>query len=495
VSRLDGVVRVIPDPDFFVATYVRREAVLSSQIEGTQSTLEDLLEVELEPKARGRDSSDVGDIVDYVRAMNYGLRRLEELPVCLRLIREIHGELMRDGRGAHASPGEFRTSQNWTGPQGAPLSRATLVPPPVAEMKDALANFEAFLHADAGTPALIKTAVAHAQFETIHPFLDGNGRVGRLLITFLLVHTGVLRQPLLYLSYYLKQHRSEYYDRPTAVRQRGNWEGWLTFFLEGVAETADEATKTAERIFELRERHRSLVMEKAGANGLKLLSELFRRPLVNVNYVVAVLGVTFPTANRLVAGFEELGLLREVTGQRRAGCSATARTCACSMSHTWMITPGRLRSPRFRRADRARPGPLHQQDCPRRRVRSSEAVGDRADGLAVVHDRTREPRREIPWDSTPRQSRARPWFAGLFESRRGDSNPGPIHDESPLRRDIPRSWGLGGRLRCSQIASYLRSSGQSLGQRSMRLGTLLTAAPGDCAVGEPPARPSRSRHT
>jgi Fic family protein len=317
LGRLDGVVRVIPDPAFFVAMYVRREAVLSSQIEGTQSTLEDLLEVELEPKARGRESSDVGDIVNYVNAMNYGLRRLDELPLSLRLIREIHTELMRDGRGAHAAPGAFRTSQNWIGPQGAPLSRATFVPPPVPEMKEALANLETYLHADADTPVLVRAAIAHAQFETIHPFLDGNGRVGRLLITFLLVHLGVLRQPLLYLSYYLKQHRSEYYDRLTAIRQRGDWEGWLRFFLEGVAATADEAATTAERIFELRERHRSLVIEATGANGLKLLAELFRRPLVNVNYVAGVLDVTFPTANRLVAGFEDLGLLREVTGQRR----------------------------------------------------------------------------------------------------------------------------------------------------------------------------------
>ena len=314
LGRLDGVVKVIPDPDFFVAMYVRREAVLSSQIEGTQSTLEDLLETELDP--RTRPGSDVGDIVNYVSAMNYGLDRLAELPLSLRLIREIHAELLRDGRGAHATPGEFRTTQNWIGAPGAPLRRASFVPPPVPEMKDALANLETYLHRS-DEPVLVKAATAHAQFETIHPFLDGNGRVGRLLITFLLVHLGVLRQPLLYLSHYLKQHRAEYYDRLTAIRQRGDWEGWLRFFLAGVAETAEEATNTAERIFELRERHRSLAIEHAGANGLNLLAELYRRPLVNVNYVTEILGVTFPTANRLVAGFEELGLLREVTGQRR----------------------------------------------------------------------------------------------------------------------------------------------------------------------------------
>lgn len=317
LGRLDGIVKVIPDPDFFVAMYVRREAVLSSQIEGTQSTLEDLLEVELEPAAQDRHS-DVGDIVNYIAAMNHGLVRIDELPLSLRLIREIHNELLRDGRGAHATPGEFRTSQNWIGPAGASLKQATFVPPPVYEMKQALSDFEAFLHAEQDNALLIRAGLAHAQFETIHPFLDGNGRVGRLLITFLLVHGGALRQPLLYLSYYFKLHRAEYYDRLMAVRLRGDWEGWLRFFLRGVAETARQATDTAERIFELRERHRSLVLSDTGANGLKLLSMLFQRPLVNVNVVGQDLEVSFPTANRLVARFEELGLLREVTGQRRS---------------------------------------------------------------------------------------------------------------------------------------------------------------------------------
>jgi len=315
LGRLDGIITVVPDPNFFIAMYVRREAVLSSQIEGTQSTLEDLLEVELEPDTG--NSSDVGDIVNYVAAMNYGLTRLNELPLSLRLIREIHDELLRGGRGAQATPGEFRTTQNWIGPSGATLDRATFVPPPVPDMREALSDFEHYLHSNGTTPVIIKAGLAHAQFETIHPFLDGNGRVGRLLITFLLVHGEVLRAPLLYLSYFFKLHRAEYYDRLMAVRLSGDWEGWLRFFLRGVAETADEATTTAERIFELRERHRTLVMEELGANGLRLLSTLFQRPLVNVNYVVGQLEVAFPTANRLVGRFEELGLLREVTGQRR----------------------------------------------------------------------------------------------------------------------------------------------------------------------------------
>ena len=317
LGRLDGLVRVIPDPDFFVSMYVRREAVLSSQIEGTQSTLEDLLEVELEPDIQD-PHTDVGDIVNYIAAMNHGLSRIDELPLSLRLIREIHAELLRDDRGSHATPGEFRTSQNWIGAAGASLSQATFVPPPVAEMKQALSDFERFLHEGDETALLIRVGLAHAQFETIHPFIDGNGRVGRLLITFLLAHGGALRAPLLYLSYYFKLHRAEYYDRLMAVRLRGDWEGWLRFFLRGVAETAEQATDTAERIFELRERNRALVLNETGTKGLLLLSILFQRPLVNVNAVSRALDVAFPTANRLVASFEELGLLREVTGQRRS---------------------------------------------------------------------------------------------------------------------------------------------------------------------------------
>ncbi|MFL5897314.1 MAG: Fic family protein [Solirubrobacterales bacterium] len=318
LGRLDGVARVIPDPDFFVSMYVRREAVLSSQIEGTQSTLEDLLELELESD-HGDRFSDAFEIVNYVHAMNFGLERIKTLPLSLRLVREIHRELLRDGRGSRATPGEFRRTQNWIGPEGATLKRATFVPPPVPDMKKALHEFESYLHAEGGYTTLIDVALTHAQFETIHPFLDGNGRVGRLLNIFLLVHRGTLRKPLLYLSFYFKLHRTEYYDRLMAVRLSGDWEGWIQFFLRGVAQTAREATETAERLFALRESHRSLILDnKLGQNGLLLLSSLFQRPLVNINVVASVLGSTFPTASRLVARFEELGLLREITGQKRS---------------------------------------------------------------------------------------------------------------------------------------------------------------------------------
>jgi Fic family protein len=317
LGRLDGVIQTVPDPDLFVAMYVRQEAVLSSQIEGTQSTLEDLLNIELEP--RSGSVGDVGEIVNYVSAMNYGLERLPEFPLSLRLIREIHGELLRSGRGASRRAGDFRDQQNWLGAGRVPIERATYVPPPVPEMRVSLDEFERFLHDDHQLPDLIYVGLAHAQFETIHPFFDGNGRVGRLLITFLLMHRGALHRPLLYLSVYLKENRAEYYDRLTAIRRRGEWEGWLRFFLRGVAETASEATTTAQRIFELRERHRAQVLnEQLGPNALKLLSILFASPIVNVNLVSSRLGVTFATANKLIGRFEDLGLVREITGQRRS---------------------------------------------------------------------------------------------------------------------------------------------------------------------------------
>jgi len=251
--------------------YVRREAVFSSQIEGTQSTLEDVLNFELDPLTQALPV-DVEEVVNYVRAMNYGLERLGTLPLSLRLIREIHSELLRDGRGADKHPGEFRTTQNWIGSANAPITHATFVPPPSSELPDLLANLESFLHGQDTLPALIRCGLAHVQFETLHPFLDGNGRVGRLLITFLLVHQGVLHRPLLYLSYYLKRHRTEYYDRLMAVREEGNWEGWLRFFLRGIVETAEEATSTAQAIVRLREVHREKIQEQSlGMSGLRLL--------------------------------------------------------------------------------------------------------------------------------------------------------------------------------------------------------------------------------
>lgn len=318
LGRLDGVATVLPNPDLFVAMYVRHEAVLSSQIEGTQSSLDDVLQFEID--AAGKElPKDVEEVVNYVNAMNYGLERIAHLPLSLRLIREIHEKLMAGVRGGERTPGEFRRSQNWIGPQGCTLATATFVPPPVHEMQTALDNLEKFLH-DTNLPVLIHCGLAHAQFETIHPFLDGNGRVGRLLITFLLCERKVLHRPLLYLSLFLKVHRSEYYDRLMAVRRDGNWEGWLKFFLRGVEEVSRSATETARAIMTLRETHRQLIGDKlAGraALGLKLLDYLFEQPLVSVALVEKRLECSFVTANKLVEQLEELKVVRETTGWQR----------------------------------------------------------------------------------------------------------------------------------------------------------------------------------
>ncbi len=318
LGRLDGIGSVLPNPNLFVAMYVRQEAVLSSQIEGTQSSLEDVLQFEVD--AKGADvPKDVEEVVNYVRAMNFGIQRLEKLPLSLRLIREIHSELLKGTRGAHRTPGEFRRTQNWLGSAGASLSTATFVPPPVPEMKEALNRFEKFLHDDS-LPVLIHTGLAHAQFETIHPFLDGNGRVGRLLITFLLCERKILHRPLLYLSHYLKTHRAEYYDRLMAIRNDGNWEAWLKFFLRGVGEVSQEAIETARRIFALRDEHRQTINGTMGASagsGLHLLDYLYEQPIISIRLVEQHLRSSFVTANKLVEQFIKLGILKETTGRQR----------------------------------------------------------------------------------------------------------------------------------------------------------------------------------
>ncbi len=316
LGRLDGAARILPNPDLFVATYVRQEAVLSSQIEGTQSTLDDVLEFELKVKGRTLPQ-DVGEVVNYVKAMNYGLERLETLPLSLRLIREIHGQLLLDTRGGDRQPGEFRQSQNWIGAADAPLSEAAFIPPPPYEMNSALDEFEKYLRNEA-TPVLIHCGLTHAQFETVHPFTDGNGRVGRLLITFLLCHRRVLHRPLLYLSYYLKQNRTEYYDRLMAIRMNGDWEGWLKFFLRGVAETAEMATATVRTIVDLRESHRAKIQQAGiSRNGLRLLDLLYESPIVSIPLVEERLAVSYGTADSLVAHLERQGLLQEITGAQR----------------------------------------------------------------------------------------------------------------------------------------------------------------------------------
>ncbi len=315
IGRLDALASMLPNPELFVAMYVRHEAVLSSQIEGTQSTLEDVLAFEADA-VRDDTPKDVEEVVNYVRAMNHGLARLQELPLSLRLLREIHAELMQGVRGGEKSPGEFRTSQNWIGGRGSTLRDASFIPPPPHELMNTLGQLETFLHsARDSVPLLIRCGLAHAQFETIHPFLDGNGRVGRLLITLMLCEERALTRPLLYLSLYLKAHRAEYYDRLTAIRLHGHWEQWLMFFLRGVSATALAATRTARDIVALRDRHRADVAKNAKA--LALLDHLFRHPTVSVKSVARLMACTFPTASKLVNDFESRGWLREVTGYGR----------------------------------------------------------------------------------------------------------------------------------------------------------------------------------
>jgi Fic family protein len=263
---------------------------------------------------------DVDEVVNYIGAMNHGLARLEELPVSVRLIREIHAKLLEGVRGSHLTPGELRTSQNWIGPSGCTLNEATFVPPPAHEVAEHLSELERFLHSDTRLPLLIKIGLAHAQFETIHPFLDGNGRVGRLLVTFLLCEQAVLLKPVLYLSYYFKRHRQSYYDHLQSVRDNGTWEEWLTFFLSGVKEVSQQATETAREILSLREMHRQSITDRFGraaGNGHRVLEHLYGHPIVAVSEVQELIGTTYPAANDLVAKFVDNGILNEITGNTR----------------------------------------------------------------------------------------------------------------------------------------------------------------------------------
>lgn len=314
LGRLDGVATILPNPELFVAMYVRQEAVLSSQIEGTQSTLEDVLEFEAGAQVED-EFRDIDEVINYVSAMNHGLRRLNEFPLSLRLLREIHGELLSNVRGHERNPGEFRTTQNWIGPQGCTLNNAEYVPPPVFEMNQALSDFERFLHDRDSLPALIHVALAHAQFETIHPFLDGNGRVGRLLITLLLCERGIMQQPLLYLSHYFKAHRAAYYDRLMAIRNDGDWEGWVRFFLIGISQVSRNATDTARSILQLREDYRERFASQPDAT--TLLEFMFSKPITTIKMAQDYLGCSYGKASKLITTFQDEGLLQETTGRER----------------------------------------------------------------------------------------------------------------------------------------------------------------------------------
>ena len=320
LGRLDGSIQTLPNPDLFVMMYVRKEAVLSSQIEGTQSSLQDLLAAEADLFGAYHPPRDVDEVVNYVAAMNHGLERLDELPVSVRLIREIHEKLLTGARGAHLTPGELRRSQNWIGPAGCTLNDAAFVPPPPDQIPEALGQLEQFLHAEDRLPLLIRIGLAHAQFETIHPFLDGNGRVGRLLVTFLLCERRALLKPVLYLSHWFKRHRQTYYEQLQGIRDRGDWEAWLVFFLRGVVEVSEQATRTARDILALREEHRTRIADhfgRAAGSGHRVLEHLYRRPIVSVKGVRELTGTTSPAANDLVNRFVQQRILFEITGKRR----------------------------------------------------------------------------------------------------------------------------------------------------------------------------------
>lgn len=318
LGRLDGVSTLLPDTAIFLYMYIRKEAVLSSMIEGTQSSLSDLLLFELDQEP-GVPLDDVREVSNYVAALDHGLRLLEGgLPLSLRLLREIHGVLLAGGRGGHQTPGEFRRSQNWIG--GSRPGNAAFVPPPAAEVPACMGKLELFLHDQPEpTPALLKAALAHVQFETIHPFLDGNGRLGRLLIPLLLWEQGVLRQPLLYLSLYFKTHRQYYYDLLNQVRLTGDWEAWLDFFAEAVIVTATQAVETARQVLDLanQDRHKVSRLGRAAASTLQVHQALLAHPLATSGSLVEQLGLTPATVNKALSHLEQLGIVKELTARKR----------------------------------------------------------------------------------------------------------------------------------------------------------------------------------
>ncbi len=320
LGRLDGLAGFLPDIGLFIYMYIRKEALLSSQIEGTQSSFSDLLIHENKAAPGAPSEEDVQDVSNYIAALNHGLERMRGgFPLSLRLIREVHEILLSKGRGATKMPGEFRRSQNWIG--GPRLSKARFVPPPPERLEECLGAFEKFLHADDdGLPVLIRAALAHVQFETIHPFLDGNGRVGRLLITLLLCADGVLKEPILYLSLWFKTRRDEYYDQLQYIRDSGDWEEWVSFFLRGVIETADQGVATARRILDLfdADQHRvETALGKAAPSALKILAYMRRKPVIAPKDLAVPLSLTMPTVNIALQHLENAGIVQEITGRQR----------------------------------------------------------------------------------------------------------------------------------------------------------------------------------
>lgn len=315
LGRLDGIADILPDVEFFILMYMRKEATLSSQVEGTQATFADVLKAE----AKVEDleiKKDVDEILNYINAMSYGLKRLEDLPLSLRLVKEIHKILLRGVRGEWKEPGEFRRTQNWVG--GININNASFIPCPPQEVINLLDNFEKFLYEKSKIPILIKTGLIHSQFENIHPFLDGNGRIGRLLITFYLCQQGVLDKPLLYLSNFFKRYRQEYYDRLNAVHTKDDIEGWLKFFLQGIAITADQAVETSKKIRNLKKEDEEKILSSGRSIKTTLVfKSLFHSPILTIKDVEKITGLKNPNALSLVNRMVNLEILKEITGRKR----------------------------------------------------------------------------------------------------------------------------------------------------------------------------------
>lgn len=315
LSELSGLGGQLPNPHLLISPYIRREAVLSSRIEGTKASLSDLLIDEIEAdNSRRSVNADIQEVRNYTYALEHGITLLTDLPLSLRLIGEIHAKLMTGVRGDKATPGEFRRTQNWIGPAGSTPMTAAFVPPPIAEMYECLDSWEKFLHVRDVIPDLIQCAMMHVQFETIHPFLDGNGRVGRLLVTFFLLERKRLSQPLLYLSAFIDAHKNDYYDLLQRVRTHGDWIPWIRFFLQGVTETATAAGEQARELHRLRERYRAQLQAKP--NALVLIDNLFINPYMTIGRAAKVLGKTHPTAKATISAMEEANILREMTGRQ-----------------------------------------------------------------------------------------------------------------------------------------------------------------------------------
>lgn len=316
IGRLDTMGILLPNIDYIIAMYVRKEALLSSQIEGTQASLDDIFEYESQIPIK--NTQDVEEVVNYIKALNHGLDRLQEFPMSIRLIKEIHEILLSQTRGMDKTPGEFKKSQNWIGPGGSTLKNASFVPPPPQESIDAMGKLELFMHNNQ-LPALIACALIHYQFETIHPFLDGNGRVGRLLITFYLCWKEVLHKPLLYLSYYFKLYRQEYYDRLNWTRDKGDFEQWVAFFLKGVIWTTESALETIKQVLALMDNHKKLLISKKITSpvAIGLLDYLLTKPHISTQDIVKHFQVSFQSAQNLIDHFVELNILKEITGKKR----------------------------------------------------------------------------------------------------------------------------------------------------------------------------------